>query len=328
MIDLSSNENPYEPSQGIIEAVMRGSCSLNRYLRPSEIDALKKALSNYNDVSSERIIVAHGTDCILRDIILNFSKNRDLITLNPSFPGLSESAKYTAKRILKIQLAPPEYTVDFDDAIQGPALVIADYPNSPTGRCLIKREQLIEVLKSSDNLVVIDEAYYEFSKKTFADLVDEYPNLAISRTLDKAFSLAGLRVSYLIAGDSFLGRLSPYSQALGRPACLAAIAALEDKEYALGNVEKIIDERERLRKGLEMAGLDVTPSETNFLLVRTSIPEFASRLRKRNILIGDFSHTWLKNNYRITVGTQKENDSLLNEIWSIHNSKEQYDEKM
>jgi len=196
----------------------------------------------------------------------------------------------------------------------------ADYPNNPTGRCLIEREQLIEVLESSDNLVVIDEAYFEFSKKTFADLVDKYPNLAISRTLDKAFSLAGLRVSYLLAGDGFLGRLSPYSQALGRPACLAAIAALEDKEYMFRNVETIIDERERLRKGLEMAGLDVTPSETNFLLVRTSIPEFASRLRERNILIGDFSGIWLNDYYRISVGSSLDNDMLINKIVNVKKS--------
>lgn len=314
MIDLSSNENPYEPSQSVIEAVMRDSRSLNRYVRRSEIDALKKALADYNDVSSERIILGHGTDCIFWNIMLNFSKNRDLITLNPSFPGLTENAKYTAKRILKIQMVPPEYKVDFDDAIQGPALIIADYPNNPTGRCLINRGQLIEVLESSDNLVVIDEAYYEFSKKTFADLIDEHPNLAISRTLDKAFSLAGLRVSYLLAGDSFLGRLSPYSLTICRLACLAAIAALEDKEYALGNVENIISERERLRKGLEMGGLDVTPSETNFLLVRTLIPEFASRLRERNILIGDFSGIWLNDHYRISVGSRQDNDMLLHEI--------------
>jgi len=86
------------------------------------------------------------------------------------------------------------------------------------------------------------------------------------------------------------------------------------------NVETIIDERERLRKGLEMAGLDVTPSETNFLLVRTSIPEFASRLRERNILIGGFSGIWLNDYYRISVGSSLDNDMLLNEIVNVKKS--------
>ncbi len=314
MIDLSSNENPYEPSKRVIEAVMQSAFHLNRYVGHGELDALKEAISDYNQVSKERIFVGPGTDYLFKETIFNFAKNKDVITFNPSFFGSVESAKYTAKRIMKIQLVPPEYKINLEALTGGPSLMLLDSPNNPTGRCLIERKQLIEILGNSDNLVLIDEAYYEFSKKSFVDLVEKYPNLAIARTLDKAFSLAGLRVSYLIAGDRFLRRLSSHAQVVNRPACRAAITAIKDKAYAFNNVKIIINERERLRGELEMAGLAVTPSQTNFLLVRTSIPEFALRLNKENILISDLSDTWLKNCYRISVGNQWENDLLLNAI--------------
>ncbi len=314
MIDLSSNENPYKPTEKVMDAAIKGLENLNRYVSKEEVNMLKKTLGEYNDISSERILIGPGTDALFKEIVYNFSKNRNIMTFNPSFMSSIDVAKYNAKKTIKVQLAPPDFKIDWESLIDGPSLIILDYPNNPTGKCLIERDDLIKLLKNKDCLVLIDEAYYEFSRNTFIDLIDEYPNLAISRTLDKAYSLAGLRISYLIAGDVFLSRLGRYDSAISRSACYAAIATIEDKEHAFDHVKMIIAERDRLSKELTELGFEVYDSQTNFLLIKTSIDQLASRLKKENIIISDLSRNWLNGYHRISIGNHEENDSLINAI--------------
>jgi histidinol-phosphate aminotransferase len=300
-----------------MEAAIKGLDNLNRYVEIKEVDMLKKALGKYNNVSDDRIVVGTGTDALFKQIIYNFSKNRNIITLNPSFIGSLGIAKYNAKRIIKVQLSPPDFKIHWESLINEPSLIIIDSPNNPIGECLLTREDLIKLLENNDYLVLIDEAYYEFSNVTFVDLIDKYPNLAVSRTLDKAYALAGLRLSYLIAGDIFLSRLEQYNYAISRSACYAAIAAIEDKNYAFKHVKMIIDERDRLRNRLTELGFVVYDSQTNFLFVKTSIDQLALRLKKEKILISDLSKNWLSGYYRITIGNHEENNILIDVIKNI-----------
>ncbi|MEA3422674.1 MAG: aminotransferase class I/II-fold pyridoxal phosphate-dependent enzyme [Bacillota bacterium] len=317
---MSSNENPYKPSKKVMDAAIKGLENLNRYVDKKDVNMLKKTLGEYNDVSSERIVVGSGTNALFKEIIYDFSKNRNIMTFNPSFMSSIDVARYNARKIIKVQLTPPDFEIDWESLIIGPSLIVLDYPNNPTGKCLIKREDLIKLLKNKDCLILIDEAYYEFSKRTFIDLIDDYPNLAISRTLDKAYSLAGLRISYLIAGDVFLSRLRQYDSAITCSACYAAIAAIKDKEHAFDHVKKIIAERDRLSLELKKIGFEVYESRTNFLLVKTSIDQLALRLKKENILIGDLSRNWLSGYYRISIGNHEENNCLMNAIKNILSS--------
>jgi histidinol-phosphate aminotransferase len=320
LIDLSSNENPYEPSNNTINAANKGLKNLNRYINKENLNKLKKVLGNYNNVSAERIIIGSGTEILFKEIIYNFSKNRNIITFNPSFINSINIAKYNAKKIIKIQLTPPEFKVNWESLIKEPSLIIIDSPNNPTGKSLIARNDVINLLKNKDCLLLIDEAYYEFSKTTFVDLIDEYPNLAVSRTLDKAYSLAGLRISYLIVGDVFLNRLQQYTSSINNSTCLASIQAINEKEYALNNVEIIINERNRISNELKKIGFEVYDSSTNFLLVKSPISQLALKLKKRNILISDLSTNWFYDYYRISIATPKENDILITELKNILNN--------
>lgn len=312
MIDLSSNENPYAPSPLVIEALSGSMVMLNRYVDFRELDPLKLILAEYAQVPEKRIFVAHGTDAILQEILFAFAKGRDLITFNPSFLTGVEKGKSIAGKVLKIQLTPPDFKLQLNRYAARESLFILDSPNSPTGRCLIGEEDLVSLLEDSGHLVVIDEAYFEYSKKSFVELVATHPNLAIIRTLDKAFALAGLKISYLIAGDTFIKGLTNFASRINRPACAAGIAALTDQAYMTEHVQRLIEERDRLKDMLLSKGLEVGESETNFFLVKTSIPDFASKLLENNIMINNLSSTWLPGYYTISVGTRKENDLMLN----------------
>lgn len=319
MIDLSSNENPYPPSPMVYSAVALGLNQLNRYIGAEEIAMLRKALADYCEVSEECIIAGPGTDFLIEKIVGCFAMGRDVIILNPSFFKAINRAKHIARRIKRLQLIPPSFRVEWDSVLGTSALVIIDHPNNPTGKCIINRAQLIGLLESGNSLVIIDEACFEFSGETFVDLVEDYPNLAIIRTLDKAFALAGLKVSYLIAGKFFQNKFSSFEWLINRPACAAAVIALEDKAYAKNSVDRIVHERERMRYKLEELGMDVAPSQANFLLVNSTIPDLALELRKKDILIGDLSGMWLSDYYRISVGNREEINALIKAIEKLSN---------
>ncbi|MDW5299785.1 MAG: histidinol-phosphate transaminase [Sedimentibacter sp.] len=314
MIDLSSNENPHEPSQNVINALLNSTENINRYVGAKELNDLKKKLSNYNQVSEDRIFIGPGTDFLINEVLMNFSKGRNIVTFNPNFFSSVESAKYFVKKVIKIQLIPPEYSIDWNAYQEGSSIFILDNPNNPTGKCLLSKDELIKLLENKNNIVLIDEAYFEFSQVSFTNLLWCFPNLAILRTLDKAFALAGLKISYLMAGDNLLKRLSLKNQSISRPACNAAVAAIESQNYSFECVKEIINEREHLKRSLENLGLTVFPSQTNFLLVKTSIQELALKLKSKNILICDLSGTWFKDYYRIGVGSTEDNYKLTEAI--------------
>ena len=115
----------------------------------------------------------------------------------------------------------------------------------------------------------------------------------------------------------FLSRLRQYNFAISRSACYAAIATIEDKEHAFDHVKMIIAERDRLSKELIELGFEVYDSQTNFLLIKTSIDQLALKLKKENIMISDLSRNWLGGYYRISIGNHEENNILIRVIKNI-----------
>lgn len=314
MIDLSENENPYPPSGKAVEAAAASLRQMNRYVEHEEIALLRKAVAEYCGAAEERILLGPGTNYLLGKAVCRFARGKDVRVLNPSFFSCAEEARHVGGRIIRMQLTPPEFEINWAEVDSKPGLILIDSPNNPTGKCLIDRAQMKGLLASGENLVMVDEAGYEYSGSTFVDLVSEYPNLAVTRTLDKAFGLAGLRVSWMVAGDVFLKGLGSQEMLLSRPACAAALAALEDKAYAFECAAVTVLERNHLRTGLAEMGLEVFPSEANYLLVRTGIPDFSLHLRKAGILVADLSGTWLPGFFRISVGSREDSNGLIQAI--------------
>ncbi|MEA3406600.1 MAG: aminotransferase class I/II-fold pyridoxal phosphate-dependent enzyme [Chloroflexota bacterium] len=319
-IDLHMNEMPYPPPEHVLEAAREALTKLNRYADPEEMGRLRELLAQYAGVPPRYLVLSPGSDLLLREIIHTFSQGRKVVTVSPSFFPTVQAVKQFAPRRLSMRLSPPTFDLERDlmmDALDEPSLLIVDNPNNPTGRMLLDRRMVEAIAERRDVFFVIDEAYYEFSGTTFADMVADCPRLAIIRTMDKAFSLAGARIGYAIAGEVFLDAISDFYPFLPRPSLYAAMAALRNSGYMRENVRQIVEERERLQQALcegdegDLLGTRVYPSNTNFLLVRTKVPDVARRLREAGVLVSDMSRQLPPGFIRVSVGTPEENDAFL-----------------
>ena len=319
-IRLNMNEVPYPPPRNIIEAAQRGLSNLNRYADPDDLGCLRRLLADYAGVPEKHVIPGTGSNLLLREMIHVFSTGRKVVMVSPSFLPTVEAAHQFATKSVSIRLSPPEFSLNSETLIKTvkePSLVLIDNPNNPTGKTLIIRETVERLTRNPDVLMVIDEAYYEFSQVTFADMVADHPNLAITRTMDKAFSLAGARVGYVIAGEGFGNAFSSYDPFLPQCSLYAAKEALNDLGYMNRNVRRVIEERHRVVKELDEMGAHVYSSDTNFVLVDTGLPAAGRRFRDLGVLISDLSDQLPPGFIRVSVGTREENDVFLNTCMSI-----------
>jgi len=319
-IKLNMNEIPYLPPQRVIEAAQKGLSNLNRYADPEDLELLRKLIADYSKVPIEHVVVSAGSNLLLKEIIHMFSKGRSVIITNPSFFPAIQCVKQYATKLTRIQLVPPGFNLNLDfiiNELNESSLVIIDNPDNPTGKILLDKGVVKTIIENKNVLLVVDEAYFEFSGITCADMVKRYPNLAVVRTLDKSFGLAGARVGYLLAGKIFLDAFSTFYASLPQSSLYAAIEALKDHRYVKKNIELTIKERERVSKELEEIGFQVYPSSTNFLLIRTGIPDIGSELKDRDVLILDLSTQWLQGFVRVSIGTPKENDIFLSSIREV-----------
>jgi histidinol-phosphate aminotransferase len=314
------SEMPYLPPESVVDAARESAGLLHRYADFTELDRLKGLLSAYTGVRPEYIVPGPGSDILLRELLLSFARGRKLVLVSPSFLPTLSTARKIAEKIVSLRLSPPGFKLPPElllEELDEAALVLIENPHNPTGRLLLDRDTIEKVLSKKENLLVLDEAYFEFSGHTCADLVEKWPNLAVSRSLDKSFSLAGARVGYLLAGEAFREAFSSFSSLLPRASLAAAIAALQSPDYVEKNIGKVIAERERLREELQGLGLRPVESETNFLLLPTGQPEILHQLRSRGILVADVSGQLGPGYIRVSVGSPEENDFFLNVLKEI-----------
>ncbi len=319
-VRLNMNEMPYPPHESVIDAAERGLADLNRYCGIEDVERLRDLLADYCKTPRRHIIPGPGSDILLREFVYNFSRERKVVMASPSFLPTVQAAKQTATRLVRIRLAQPGFDLDFE-ALAGEAggssLVIIDNPNNPTGKVLLDSARMKDLLSESGTLFIIDEAYYEFSGVTFAGMVEDHPNLAVTRTMDKSFSLAGLRIGYVIAGGRFLDNLPPLHALLPRPTVYAALAALSQPSHAAQNIRKVVEERERVKSSLERMGVKAYPSSSNFLMINTEKPDIARRLTEANIFVSDLSARLPDGFIRVTIGLPEDNDAFLAELTKL-----------
>jgi len=314
---LHMNELPYLPPQRVTEAAKKGLEKINRYADTGDLETFRSILADYADVDRERIFFGPGSDMLLKEITYLFSRGRKIVMVHPTFLPTVKSARQSATKLVRIRLSAPNFKLDTGILLEEltrqnePSLVIIDNPNNPTGKILLDEKAVKDILNLQNVLLVIDEAYYEFSGKTFASLVKNYPNLCISRSLDKAFSLAGLRIGYIIAGDSFIRGLADFYVYLPQPSLCAAMEALKNTGYAVENVAKITGERKRIFKSLRKLNIDVYDTETNFLVVKSALPDIEERLQGNGILVSDLRNALGYGFIRVSIGLPEENNTFL-----------------
>jgi histidinol-phosphate aminotransferase len=196
-------------------------------------------------------------------------------------------------------------------------LIFLCNPNNPTGN-IIPRRDIVRTLEATDAIVVVDEAYYEFYGQSVMDLVGEYPQLIVLRTMSKAFALAGARIGYTGASKQVMELLMrvkpPYN--LNSFSQTAACVYLENLDKIKENIESIVKGRKKISEGLEgLKGIRVYPSEANFVLIESPYSgEILKECEKAGIILRSYSEPALKNCIRITSGQESENKSVLEVI--------------
>src|SRR5919202_286543 len=322
-VKLNQNENPW----GVPEAVraetlrrMEGR-AWSRY--PDFIPAsLHEKLAAFAGWRSDGVVAGNGSNELIQALLMvTIGEDRRVLISEPTFALYRQVATVLGGEVLSVPLN-DELSFDVEAlretiAREEPDVTILCSPNNPTG-CRIEPGALESLLKTTDGVVVIDEAYFEFSGQTVAPLLSAHANLAVFRTFSKAMGLAALRVGYLLEAPELAREVSkavlPYNlNAFSQTAAEVAVE-LYDSELQPA-VRRIVEERERLYESLRrVPGLQPVRSHANFMVVRSALePKRVFReLLARDILVRDVSgYPMLKDYFRLSVGTPAENERLL-----------------
>jgi len=324
IIELNRNELSYPPPANVTDAAKKCLSDSNRYLKLSELDEIKKMLSNYAGVDERAILIGSGIEMLIAVALHLFSRKGRIIIVDPTFFMITRIAESLGTKLLKIKLAMPSFNLPVEpliDEARDSAMVVIDNPNNPTGKLLIDKNSVDELCRSSSGVVLIDESYYEFSHFSVIDMAKSHPNLIVARTMSKAFGLAGLKVGYLVAGEAVLEAFSSLDLPLRptTPGVYATMEALKDMEYMESNVELVTKERKRVKREASRIGVEVYPSSTNFLLMRTSVPNVAKKLKELGIIVFDASNQLSSEFIRVSIGTREENNVFLSSLVEILN---------
>ncbi len=317
IIKLDGNENPYGCSAGVNEALANYG-SYHLYPDPEQRE-LRKALDKYVGLDSKYILAGSGSDELIDLVLRLFVEPGDkVINCIPTFGMYSFSTNVCGGRVVDIPRK-PDFSINVKAIkealdIRTKIIFIAS-PNNPSGNITPKAE-IVELL---DNpvLIVIDEAYFEFSGITVASLVPKYPNLIVLRTFSKWAGLAGLRVGYGVFASNIVNHLmkikQPYN--VNTAAQIAAIKSLENMSQLQSTIRAIIAERERLLGELaQFEWLRTYPSQANFILCLVTngkAREIYRGLQKKGIFIRYFDTPQLKNCLRVSVGKPEHTDALI-----------------
>ncbi|SFR46011.1 histidinol-phosphate aminotransferase [Halogeometricum rufum] len=320
---LSSNENPHGPSPDAVAAIEDAAPEVHVYPKTSHAD-LTDALAERWDVTAEQVWVSAGADGALDYLSRAVLEPGDrVLTPDPGFSYYPMSARYHHGEVAEYRLSKaddfaqtPETVLE---AYDGERIVYVTTPHNPAGTEM-RREDVVELLESvdEDTLVVVDEAYGEYSERPSAvELLDDHDNLAVTRTFSKAFGLAGLRIGYAVVpeawADAYARVNTPF--AASEVACRAALAALDDEAYVETSVETARWARRYYHDELDAP---TWPSGGNFVLAEvgdaTAVAEAAKR---RGIIVRDTSSFGLPECVRVSCGTREETKravEVLNDV--------------
>jgi histidinol-phosphate aminotransferase len=322
LVKLDAMENPYGLPQAlqreIAEAVSR--VAINRYPDPTA-PALVGRLRETMGIGPEyEILLGNGSDEIIHIIVQSVARRGAVVlALRPSFVMFSAYAALAGLECVGVLLR-PDFTLDTEAVLQAmerhrPAVVFIAYPNNPSGN-LFDGESVARIIGAAPGLVVIDEAYHAFARKTFMTRLAEFPNLVVMRTLSK-LGLAGIRLGYAVGRPGWIREFdkvrSPYN--VNSLTHVVAGRMLAHHDVLEAQAHSIVAERKRLDAELrKFPRITVFPSDANFILVR--VPDAAvvfEGMRRRGVLIKnlDTGVPLLDGCVRLTIGTPEENRRCL-----------------
>ena len=325
---MNTNETPYAPPVALVEEVAEQlkTVALNRYPDRDAVD-LFDALSTHLGWPREGLWVANGSNEVFMHLFLGFGgPSRSALLFEPTYAVHSLIPRIAQTRLTQQDRA-PDFTIDVDAALDAidkeqPEIVIVCSPNNPTGMCE-PLEATRALLERAPGIVVVDEAYMEFSDpaKSVRPLLDEYENLVLVKTFSKAWRLAGVRIGYMLAAPGLIDALArvrlPYH--LSAITQLVGVAAIRHSTETLELVDAIARERDRITKGLADAGIVHYPSDANFVLFAVKDAEDVwKQLLERGVLVRRYAgDPRLDNCLRVTAGLPEETDAFLDALREV-----------
>ncbi len=328
---LNTNENPYSPSpalqKAITDAVAKVAADLNRY-PDRDATVLRTKLATYINERSgtgftlDNIWAANGSNEIIQSIFLAFAQG-PVLGFTPSYSMHPLIAKTTGAQWIDGKRN-PDFSLNTQDAVteiikNKPTLTFITTPNNPTGGAVSIEaiQQLADAAQSVGGLLVVDEAYAEFSQELSAvTLISKNPHVIVIRTMSKAFAFAGARVGYLVSDvavkDAMMIVRLPYH--LSALTQAAAQVAIDHRAELLGGVATLIAARANLIDALHQMGLHTVPSSANFILFtgfKQDAPQLWSALLEKGVLIRDVG---LSGYLRVTIGNEAENQLFISAL--------------
>lgn len=316
LVKLNTNENPYPPTPTIRAALNALRVEDLRLYPDPAADALRGRIAALHGATPENVLVANGSDEALRLCIDAFCEPDGSVGyVEPSYSLYPVLADIRGLEKRPLDLWPDlAWRVPADYAA---SVFLLTNPNAPTGH-LFAKDDVRTFCESFPGVVVIDEAYADFAGVSAVDLALTLPNVLVCRTLSKSYSLAGLRLGWLVGSAGLIAALDAIrdSYNIDRIAQVIACAALDDPAWMRTNVARIRETRARLTDALRARGWTVEDSATNFLWARPPAdgPDASSvfrSLRERAVVVRHWNAPRLRDFLRITVGTDEETDRLL-----------------
>ena len=328
---LNTNENPYSPSpalqKAIADAVAQVASDLNRY-PDRDATVLRTKLADYineqsgTKFSADNVWAANGSNEIIQSIFLAFAQG-PVLGFTPSYSMHPLIAKVTGSQWIDGKRN-KDFSLNAAEAVSEiqkhkPTLTFITTPNNPTGGAVSIEtiQMLADAAKSVGGLLVVDEAYAEFSQEISAvTLISNNPHVVVIRTMSKAFAFAGARVGYLVSDASvkdamMIVRLPYHLSALTQA---AAQVAIDHRAELLGGVSTLIKARAHVVQALHDMGLTTIPSSANFVLFtgfKQDAPQLWASMLEKGVLIRDVG---LSGYLRVTIGNEAENNLFISAL--------------
>jgi histidinol-phosphate aminotransferase len=316
VVKLNTNENPFPPGERVMQALAGISAEmLRRYPNPTA-DAFRDAAAKLHGVTRQHILAGNGSDDILTISTRCFVPPGGVLAYpEPTYSLYPVLAKLEDAKTLAVPWE-RDWSLPMDALADcGAEAIYLANPNAPSGT-FVSPMKVAELARRFSGLLLVDEAYADFADDNCLALVEQFPNVVVSRTLSKAYSLAGMRFGYAIAQPGVIAEMMKVKDSYNCDAIsvLAATAALEDQEYARWTWDYVKAERSRVSSELAQLGWTMLPSQANFILA--TVPngrgkEMYNGLKEQGILVRYFDLPGLQDKLRITIGQSHENNALL-----------------
>lgn len=327
-LKLDWNESTLPPSEKVKKAIseaLEKDINLLNWYPELYSKNLRLKLGEYIGRDSEEILVTNGSDDALELICKVFLDPGDHVVV--PYPTYTHFVTYVQSRgaVLKKVETPDPFQPDITSVLSNVTpmtkLIYLVNPNNPTG-VLLNRKQISTVCTiASHCIVVVDEAYYEFAGQSIIDLVDDHPNLIVTRTFSKAWALAGLRVGYLSTNSGLIEQLKKVinPKSVSVLAQVAAAAALSDRQYMESYVNEVKASKMILIDFLRQYNLNVHDSTANYIMVQhPKLPLLLEEMEKENIFVRDRSaFKNLPGFFRITIGDHEQTSELTRRLKRI-----------